>query len=541
MRIIIIGGVAAGMSCATRLRRLNEKDEIIVLEKGDYVSFANCGLPYHLSNEIANRQDLILQSPKSLKERFNIDVRVNNEVIKINRKDKIVTINNGIILNYDKLVIATGQKAFIPKLQNIDKSNNVFTLRTINDMDDILSYINNHKVKKAVVIGGGFIGIEAAENLAKVKINTTIIEANNQLLSNLDIEMAKYAENKLNDNNIKVYLNRKVGSFLDNGKAIKLDNNEILECDLVILSTGIRANSELAENANLELGLNKGIKVNENYQTSDKDIYACGDVIVVNNQVSNTASLISLASLANRQGRQVADNINGINRKNKGGIATSILRAFDLTCASSGLNETALKSLNIDYKAVHIIANNHAGYFPNANSIVLKLIFDKNTGKIYGAQAVGKDGVDKRIDVLATAIKANLTVFDLPELELCYSPPFGSAKDPVNMIGYAALNIVEGISDNIQYYELDEYRKNGAILLDVRSDEEIKNGSMNHDIHIPLNQLRNRLNELPLDKLIIASCHSGQRSYLAERILKNNNFNVKNLDGAYAIYKMGVK
>ncbi|MGC6769222.1 FAD-dependent oxidoreductase [Enterococcus sp. LJL128] len=540
MRVVIVGGVAGGMSAATRLRRLSEEIEIVVLEKGPYVSFANCGLPYYVSGEISEREELILQTPEQLKNRFNIDVVTETEATMIQREKKTVQISQKgerKELAYDKLILSPGAEPVIPPIPGLNEAKNSYTLRNVPDVDKITAAVKEIKPKNAVVIGAGFIGLEMAENLKQLGIEVTIVEAAPQLLPPLDIEMAQIVENRLIEAGIKVYKNAGAQSFENQGEIIHLSTGERIPSDFTVLSIGVKPASSLAADAALETGIRGGIVVDEKYQTTDPDIFAVGDAIIVKQQITGADALISLASPANRQGRQVADVILGAERKNLGSIGTAIVRVFDLAAASTGLNERQLKELQLDYSAVHITAKSHAGYFPGSQPIAFKLLFNPVNGKIYGAQAVGKDGVDKRIDVLATAIKADLTVMDLPELELTYAPPFGSAKDPVNMIGYAALNIVEGFSDNIQFYELAQARESGAVLLDVRSSEELKTaGSIGEDINIPLDELRNRLSELPQDKLIIVSCQSGQRSYLAERILKNHNFNVKNLDGAFQLY-----
>lgn len=540
MRVVIVGGVAGGMSAATRLRRLSEETEIIVLEKGPYVSFANCGLPYFVSGEISEREELILQTPDQLKRRFNIDVLVETEAVGIDRENKQVSIKSHgkeEQLSYDKLILSPGAAPLVPPIDGLAEARNVYTLRNVPDVDKITAAIAEKQPKKAVVIGAGFIGLEMAENLKQSGLEVTIVEAAPQILPPLDREMAAFVENCLKAEGIAVYTGAAAESFKEEGQIIELGTGEKITSDFTILSIGVKPVNELAVAAGLATGLRGGIVVDENYQTNDPDIFAVGDAIIVNQQITNTEAMISLASPANRQGRQVADVISGMKRKNKGSICTAIVRVFDLAAASTGLNERQLTDLGIAYKAVHITAKSHAGYFPESQPITLKLIFDPVSGKLFGAQAVGKDGVDKRIDTLATAIKAEMTVMDLPELEFTYAPPFGSAKDPVNMIGYAALNIVEGLSDNLQFYELKEAQKAGAVFLDVRNPEELKNnGSIGEDINIPLDELRERVDELPKDKQIIVSCQSGQRSYLAERILKNNGFNVKNLDGAFQIY-----
>jgi NADPH-dependent 2,4-dienoyl-CoA reductase/sulfur reductase-like enzyme/rhodanese-related sulfurtransferase len=535
-KILIVGGVAGGMSAATRLRRLQEKAEIIVFEKGPYVSFANCGLPYYVGGEIEERENLIVQSSKALQKRFNLDVRENSEVTAIDSKEKKITVlSNGksYFESYDKLILSPGAKPFVPEIKGLDEVNNVFTLRNIPDVDKIMAQLKEKAPKKATIIGAGFIGIEMAENLAKRGISVTIVEKAPHVLPTIDREMAAYVNEELIKNNVSVMTNTGAVEFKD--KQILLDNGESLLSDLTILSVGIQPETSLAKMADIKLGLRNAILVDEHYETSVKDIYAVGDAIVVKNQLGHDA-LISLASPANRQGRQVADIISGLPVENRGSLGTAIVRVFDLQVASTGLSESQLQSLNLKHKIVHVTANNHAGYYPGATSIVLKLIFEPESGEIFGAQALGKEGVDKRIDILSTAIKAKLTVFDLPELEFTYAPPFGSAKDPVNMAGYAAMNIILGQSENIQWHELADELAKGKVLLDVRNPNELIKGKFKNSQNIPLDELRERLNELDKKIQYIVSCQSGLRSYNAERILKQEGYQVKNLDGAFGLY-----
>lgn len=535
-KILIVGGVAGGMSAATRLRRLQEKAEIIVFEKRPYVSFANCGLPYYVGGEIEERENLIVQSSKALQKRFNLDVRENSEVTAIDSKEKKITVlSNGksYFESYDKLILSPGAKPFVPQIKGLDLANNVFTLRNIPDVDKIMAQLKEKAPKKATIIGAGFIGIEMAENLAKRGIAVTIVEKAPHILPTIDREMAAYVNEELIKNNVSVMTNTGAVEFKD--KQILLDNGESLLSDLTILSVGIQPETSLAKMADIKLGLRNAILVDEHYETSVKDIYAVGDAIVVKNQLGHDA-LISLASPANRQGRQVADIISGLPVENRGSLGTAIVRVFDLQVASTGLSESQLQSLNLKHKIVHVTANNHAGYYPGATSIVLKLIFEPESGEIFGAQALGKEGVDKRIDILSTAIKAKLTVFDLPELEFTYAPPFGSAKDPVNMAGYAAMNIILGQSENIQWHELADELAKGKVLLDVRNPAELIKGKFKNSQNIPLDELRECLNELDKKIQYIVSCQSGLRSYNAERILKQEGYQVKNLDGAFGLY-----
>ena len=541
MKIIIVGGVAGGMSAATRLRRLMEDAEITIFEKGPFVSFANCGLPYYVSGEIANRDSLLVQTPESLKARFNLDVRPFHEVISISPAEYTVTVRHDgqeFTESYDKLILSPGAKPFVPTIEGLAEAKNAYTLRNVPDLDEIMAALDNHP-KEAVVIGAGFIGLEMAENLAKRGLQVTIVEKAPHVLPPLDQEMAAFVQAELLANGVRVITSQSATRFEDQGKIIVLENGQKITSDLTILSVGVEPENGLAKAAGIELGLRGGILVDEHYETSQKDIFAVGDAIVVKQEITGQDALISLASPANRQGRQVADVIAGLERTNKGSIGTAIVRAFDMTAASTGLSERILSMNQLTYKALHVSGKYHAGYYPGATDMTLKLLFDPNTGKIYGAQGVGKKGVDKRIDILATAIKGNLTVFDLPELEFTYAPPFGSAKDPVNMLGYAALNLIEGLSDNVQWYQLEDELAAGKKFLDVRTSGEFQSGRLKVDtIHIPLNELRERLDELDKKQAYIVSCHSGLRSYIAERILKQAGFTVQNLDGAYSLYKM---
>lgn len=541
MKIIIVGGVAGGMSAATRLRRLKEDAEIIIFEKGPFVSFANCGLPYYVSGEIAEREDLLVQTPESLKARFNLDVRPFHEVTAISPNQHTVTVRHDgkeFTESYDKLILSPGAKPFVPPIEGLETAENTYTLRNVPDLDEIMLTLEKQP-KEAVVIGAGFIGLEMAENLRKRGLKVTIVEKAPHVLPPLDEEMATFVQAELLKNGIQVMTSQSATRFEEKGQVIVLENGQKIASDVTILSVGVQPENALAQAAGIELGLRGGILVNERYETSQPDIYAVGDAIVVKQEITGEDALISLVSPANRQGRQVADVIAGVARKNKGSIGTAIVRAFDMTAASTGLSECILRMNGLPYRVIHVSGKDHAGYYPGATDVTLKLLFEPTSGKIYGAQGVGKKGVDKRIDILSTAIKGNLTIFDLPELEFTYAPPFGSAKDPVNMLGYAALNLVEGLSDNIQWYELEEELAAGKKFLDVRTTSEFQQGHLKVDtVHIPLNELRERLGELDKLQDYIVSCHSGLRSYIAERILKQAGFSVKNLDGAFVLYKM---
>lgn len=540
MRTVIVGGVAGGMSAATRLRRLDENMEIVIVEKGPYVSFANCGLPYFVSGEISNRDDLLVQTPEKLKARFNLDVRVNSEVTTIDKDNKKVTIvsnDENYELEYDNLVLSPGAKPFVPPVQGLEEAQNVFTLRNVPDVDKIMTALENKDVKKAVVVGAGFIGLEMAENLVLRGLDVTVVEMASHVLPTVDAEMASFISNELEDNNVTVLTEKGMTELRNEGKTVVLNDGSTIDTDLVIMSVGVRPESGLAETAKIDLGMRGGILVDENYETSVKGIYAIGDAIIVKHIITGDDTMIALASPANRQGRQVADVIAGMPRKNRGSLGTAIVRVFNQSIASTGLTERQLEALEYDYKVIHVDGKNHAGYYPGASMIFLKLLFNPTTGEIYGAQAVGKDGADKRIDIIATAIKGGLTVEDLPELEFTYAPPFGAAKDIVNMVGYAALNLMEGVSEVVQLSDLPRLREEGAHLLDVRTETEYARGTIDGFVNIPLNDLRSRMDELPKEKEIILSCHSGQRSYIAQRMLVQHGFKVKNLDGSYLLYK----
>ncbi|MCA9765209.1 MAG: FAD-dependent oxidoreductase [Carnobacterium sp.] len=542
MKIVIIGGVAGGMSAATRLRRLNETAEIIVLEKGPYVSFANCGLPYYIAGEIEERSDLLVQTPEQLHARFGLDVRPNSEAMLIDSDKKEVEVKSEkgtYTLSYDKLILSPGSKAFVPTAEGLAEAENVFTLRSVPDVDKIMHHVEKLNPKKAVVIGAGFIGLEMAESLVNRGIHVTIIEKVPHVLPPFDEEMAAFLTKELERNGVKLHTNLAASAFKEKGRIVVLENGEELESDLTLMSVGVIPETTVAKTANIQTGIRGGIVVDSTYETSVKDIYAVGDAIIVKQQITGEDTMIALASPANRQGRQVADVISGLNRKNKGSIGTAIVRVFDVVAASTGLNERQLKQSGLDYAVVHVQGKNHAGYYPNASTILLKLLFNATTGKIYGAQSIGEDGVDKRIDIIATAIKGELTVEDLPELEFTYAPPFGSAKDPVNMAGYAAVNMMEGLSESVQWHELERMQEDGWLLLDVRTESELAtDGRLKDALSIPLDDLRERLDELPKEQPIIVSCQSGLRSYIAERILKQNGFTAKNLDGAFALYSV---
>ncbi len=539
-KVIIVGGVAGGASTAARLRRLDENIEIVMFEKGEYISFANCGLPYYIGEVINDREKLLVQTVESMSNRFNMDIRNLSEVVKIDKENKKVTVKNHRTNetyeeNYDILVLSPGASPIKPPIKGIQECKNLFTLRNIPDTDNIKAYVDKKSTKNAVVIGGGFIGIEMAENLVERGVNVTLVEASNQVMAPLDEEMVSTVHEHLIDKGINLILSDGVKEFDNNGKSVILNSGKNIDTDLIILSIGVRPETTIAKEAGLKLNERGAIVVDEYMKTSDKDIYALGDAVEIEDFVNKKPTMIPLAWPANRQGRLVADNICGKNVKYRGTLGSSVAKIFDYTVATTGNNEKTLKRLGIDYSVVHIHPNSSAGYYPGAFPMALKMIFDKISGKIYGAQGVGVEGVDKRIDVIATAIKGNLTVFDLQDVETCYAPPYNSAKDPVNMLGYYASNIIEGDVKTIQYYEVEEALKKD-IVIDVREADELATGKIEGSINIPLGSLRNRLNELPKDKKIYVTCQVGLRGYIACRILTQHGFECFNIDGGYKTY-----
>ena len=541
MKVIIVGGVAGGASAAARLRRLSENAEIVLFEKGEYVSYANCGLPYYIGGTIPDKENLIVAKPRILKERFNIDLRTMSEVQKIDREKKTVTVKNNkdgttYEETYDKLILSPGASPKRPNLPGIDL-NGIFTLRTVPDTYEIDEYIRANNTKRAVVVGAGFVGVEMAENLIKRGLDVTIVEFLDQAIASLDPEMAAILHRHMKENGIRLIFKTGVQGF-EKGKniCVKLTTGSDLDTDLVILSIGVAPENRLAKEAGLALGIGGSIKVNDTYQTSDPDIYAVGDAISVTQFVSGMETLIPLAGPANKQGRIAAENALGKRTvKGKGVQGSSVLKVFDLTAASTGLNEKQLKQLNIVYQKVYIHPSSHASYYPDATQLSMKLLFAPS-GKLLGAQAVGLEGVDKRIDVLATALRLGATVYDLEELELCYAPPYSSAKDPVNMLGFVAANILRGDTKVFHYDEADLLDLDKATLLDVRTPEEYRLGTIREAVNIPVDELRQRINELPKDKPVYLFCKVGLRGYIASRILTQHGFDVSNLSGGYTTY-----
>ncbi|MBA3045257.1 MAG: FAD-dependent oxidoreductase [Candidatus Thermoplasmatota archaeon] len=543
IKVLVVGGVAGGASTVTRARRLSEDAEIILFERGEFISFANCGLPYYIGDEIKNRDDLLVTTIELLQDRFNIDVRTFNEVVDIDKEKKEITVNNlktneTYTESYDKLVLCPGGQPIKPPLESINLDS-VFTLWTIPDSDIIKAYIDKNKTKSAVVIGGGFIGLEMAENLIALGLEVTIVEMLDQVMPPVDFEMASIVHSHIIDHGCHLHLSDAVDSFHKKGSktVVKTKSGAELETDMVILSIGVRPNNELAKISGLEMGERGGIKTNKNMLTSDPNIYAAGDVVEVTDFISGQPAMIPLAGPANKQGRIVADNIFGRNSTYKGTQGSAVVKVFEMTVALTGNNEKSLKRNNIPYIASYTESGSHAAYYPGARMMNIKLLFAPDDGKILGAQIVGMDGVDKRIDIIATAIRAGMTVYDLEELELAYAPPFSSAKDPVNMAGFVASNILRKDVENIHWNEVDSIDHNTEKLLDVRDNEEIEiYPILEGATHIPLNELRKRLGELDKTKTYNIYCAIGLRGYIAYRMMVQNGFKCKNISGGYNIY-----
>lgn len=533
-KIIIIGGVAGGATAAARLRRLDETAEIIMIERGKYVSYANCGLPYYVGGVIMSREALLVQTPESLKHLYNLDVRIEQEVVSINREQKTIAVKDLKTSevyqeSYDNLVLATGSEPVKPPIPGVE-AENLFTLRTVEDADAIKEFVTANKPQKAVIIGAGFIGIEIAENLKELGLGITMVEMLDQVMGPLDKEMAAIVANHIREQGVSLQLNNGVKEILDNGKVVILNDGSKLDADIIILAIGVKPEYKLAKEAGLDCAERAGVIVNEKLQTSDASIYALGDVIQVKDRVSGNQVQIPLAWPANRQARIVADNICGKESKYLGTLGAAIFKCFDLTVAMTGNSEKQLKKLERKYQAIHIHPNAHANYYPGANTISLKLVYDSETGEILGAQGLGRGGVDKRLDVISTAMQNGMKAWQLQDLELAYAPPYSSAKDPVNMLGYIAEDIRDGLVSTVQWYELDELKEDDVVL-DVRENEELVMGGIKNAVHIPLTQLRDRLNELDKGKTYYAYCLVGLRAYIAVRLLLQQGYKAKNVDG----------
>ena len=548
MKHIIIGGVAGGATAAARIRRSDEFAEIILLEKGEHISYANCGLPYYIGGAIENRERLFLQTPASFGKLFNIDVRVENRVTGIDTTGKTVTVRRAdgseYVETYDKLLLSPGASPVKPPLEGID-TEGIFTLRDITDTDRIKNYLDTHSVQKTVVIGAGFIGLEMAENLHHTGAEVSIVERANQVMAPVDFSIAAHVHQHLLEKGVNLYLEETVERFekKDEKITVYLKSGKTIAADLVILSIGVRPETTLAEVGNLKIGETGGIWVNEYLETSAKDVYAVGDAIEFPHPLTGKPYLNYLANPANRQGRLVADNmVKGNTEKYEGAIGTAIAKVFDLTVATTGLVAKKLKQLNIPYESSHTHSASHAGYYPGSTQLSIKLTFDPESGKLYGAQSVGYDGVDKRIDQIALLIKSGGNVFDLQKTEHGYAPPYSSAKDPIAIAGYVAGNIVNGQMPVVHWREVQAANRNEITMLDVREKEETEGGRIiQGSINIPLSQLRQRLNEIPPNKPIYVHCASGLRAYLATRILMQRGFtNVKNLSGGYYTYSVAI-
>ena len=539
MKVLIVGGVAGGASAAARLRRVSESSEIIIFEQGPYVSFANCGLPYHLSGTIKEREQLLVTSAEDLENLLNLDVRTNQEVLAIDRANKTVTVRD--LLNqrdytesYDKLLLSPGASPIVPPLPGVDHEG-VFVLHNIPELDAIVDWIKKHNPKKAVVVGGGFIGLEVAENLVELGLKVDLVEMLNQVMAPVDYELAAEVHQHLEMHGVNLHLGDGLKGILDGQQSpLQVNTSSGLELatDLVILSIGVRPNSKLAKDAGLEMEPRGHIWVNNHMQTSDPDIYAVGDAVQIDSRLTGKPTFLALAGPASKQARVAVDNIAGREATFKGVIGTSVVKIFDLTVASTGLNSRQLKEAQIPFDSVTAHENNHAGYYPGAAPIQLKLLFGPQ-GQVYGAQAVGTSGVDKRIDVIATAVHGKMTVYDLEELELSYAPPFGSSRDPVNVVGFMAANVLRGDVEVIQWDRIDQLDSNEWAILDVRYPEELSVSALPGAINIPLTELRSRLGELPKEKRLAVICGTGKRSYFAQRILRQNGFDAVNVSGGF--------
>lgn len=547
MKVVIVGGVAGGASAAARIRRLDENAQVIIFERTGYMSYANCGLPYYIGGAITDEEELTLQTPESFWDRFRVDVRVLHEVTDINGENKTVTVKNlstGKVYDesYDKLLLSPGAKPTTPDMTGIE-SNKIFTLRTVEDTFKIKRFIDENKPKSATVIGGGFIGIEMAENLRAQHIEVTLAEYADHVLAPLDYDMAAAVHSKMDENGVKLMLGTKVDGFEETDDKImtKTSKGDIVS-DFVVLSVGVTPDTFLADKAGLEKGVKGSIVVNDKMETSVKDIYAVGDAVEVKHFVTGNKALISLAGPANKQGRIAADNICGLNSTYNGSQGSSVIKVFDMTVASTGINEAEAKSQGLSYDKVILSPLSHAGYYPDAKVMTLKVIFEKETQRILGAQIFGFDGVDKRIDVIATAIRAGMKATELAELELSYAPPYSSAKDPVNMAGFVIENLVNGKVKQFYYEDIETLPRDGSVfLLDSRTPREYARGHVDGFINVPVDDIRERLDEIPKDKPIYVMCQSGLRSYITCRILAGNGYDCYNFSGGYRFYDIVTK
>ena len=543
-KVVIIGGVAGGATAAARIRRLDENAEIIMFERSGFVSYANCGLPYYIGGVIEDQEELTLQTPEMFMKRFRIDVRVKHEVTAIHPEKKTVTVrrledNTVFEESYDKLLLAPGAKPVRPSLPGMDIPN-LYTLRTVEDTLRIHAFVQKEKPKSVVIAGGGYIGVEVAENLRDLGIQVKIVQRPNQLLNPLDYDMASFVHAKMRQKGVRLMLGHSVEGFAEENGQIQviLKDAEPLQADMVLLAIGVQPDTELAKNAGIKLGIKGSILVNNHMETSVPDIYAAGDAVEVKHYITGEKALISLAGPANKQGRIAADNICGGDSAYLGSQGSSVIKVFDMTVAVTGLNERAAKAAGLDYDKVFLSPSSHASYYPGAQVMTMKVVFEKKTYKLLGAQIIGYEGVDKRIDVLATAMHAGLTAIELKNLDLSYAPPYSSAKDPVNMAGFMIENIAQNKLQQFFWDEVEELPRDGSVtLLDARTPEEYTLGKMDGFINIPLDELRDRLVEIPLGKDVYVVCQSGLRSYLACRILMQNGYRCHNFSGGYRLYE----
>ena len=538
MKTIIVGGVAAGMSAATRLRRLHEHAQITVYEMGEHVSYANCGLPYFVSGVIEKRSDLLLQTPKSLFDRFRINVQVRHKVLSINpqlKSVKVLDLNTGLEFDdsYDHLVLATGATPRMPDIKGIERA---LSLRDVTDVDQVKAELERSDSKNVVVVGGGFVGVELAENLVLGGFEVTLVQRGESLLGGFDIEMVEPVQARLEEHGIKLHLNAQVAEI--SASHVKLQNGQEIEAGVVIVAAGVQPDNKLALEAGLRVGATGGLWVDETQRTSDPNIYAAGDAVEKHGQLTGDQTLIPLANLANRHGRLIADAIAGLDVKARGSIGTIIIGAFGMALGMTGLSERAAAAAGIDAKVIHLHPSSHATYYPGARRISLKVIFDATSGKLLGAQAVGEDGVDKRIDVIATAIQGGLTINDLMDLELAYSPQFGSAKDAINQAGYVGNNVFTGRTPTVQWNQVDAAVAAGAVLVDVRTATENQAGSIPGAINISVDELRDHIESLS-GKKVLVHCQVGQRGHTATQILRGHGIEAANLDGGYITWRLG--
>ncbi len=542
-KVVIVGGVAGGATAAARIRRLDEHAEIIVFERSGYISYANCGLPYYVGGVITDPEELTLQDPESFYSRFRVVMKVHHDVTALHPERKTVSVTNletgeSFEESYDSLILAPGARPTVPDLPGID-SERIFKLRTVEDTFALREVVAKTQPKRAAVIGGGFIGLEVAENLRHAGVEAAIIQRPKQVLSPIDPEMAAFIHGELRANGVQLLLGRSVVGFETDEKEIRvlLKDEPCFAADLVVLAIGVQPESALARDAGLELGVKGSILVNDRMETSVKDIYAVGDAVQVRHFVSDEPALIALAGPANKQGRIAADNICGLNSTYKGSQGSSVIKLFGLTAASTGMNEKALKASGLDYDKIYLSPMSHAGYYPGGEMMTMKVLFEKGSNRLLGAQIVGGSGVDKRLDVLATALRAGVSVIDLKDLDLAYAPPYSSAKDPVNMAGFMAENLIEGRVKQFYWDELDGLARDGSLcLVDVRTPGEYDRGHAEGAINIPVDDLRDRLSELPKEKPLYLICQSALRSYIACRILEQEGFDCRHLAGGWRLY-----